>query len=964
MNKKDWEEIVKFNWIKSLDKELISEIKESTSIKRFKAGTILSSKENIQSELFFILEGNARITYNYKNDFYTIEKLKKDDWIGLISYLRNSPIEEVISITDIKILCIPDELIIKIINNNKNHKFTIGIQLIEVIDLIVKLNKSENNDFKVIFEASKKLKSNIKLKNNLNRSIDKDNLYILGSNNVEQKIIGDQINSNDLRKKYIDKIDLRLFEINKNIFYKILDGINIEISNKNNSSMLPLPSAINLGGLKNEEIYINGDGPFEEGLACLKMICKMYKVKFSYESLDEVLAEKLSKKNILTLDILGQILLQNGFIIGDAYVNRNNLLRLKKNSLIFYKEHICIVREANVEKFVLISPKFGKVVIKKSQLENSFPEINNILIPKRSMKSHINKFGINWIIPFLKKYKNIFIKLLLASFVVQLLSLANPLLIQVIIDKVISQRSLNTLQIIGVALFLVTIFESILRSLRTFLLVDTTNRIDLDLGSEIISHLFKLPLNFFSKRRVGELSTKISELEKIRDFFTGQTLTTIIDALFSIIYICIMIIYSWILTLIALSVLPIQVIITILGVPLFKSQYRKVAESNANTQNHLIESMNVIQTIKTQNIENNTFKKWFDNYTNFIQKIFNKTITGTILSESSSLLQKISQIIVLWVGASMVLKGQLTLGQLIAFRIISGYVTQPILRLSSLSQRFEELKVSFERLGDVINQEAESNILDKNNISMPEIKGEIKYHQVDYTYHGNGNKILDNINVELKSKSIIGIVGRSGSGKSTFVKLLARLFKPNNGRILIDDIDIQKVELSSLRRQIGFVSQEPNLITGTVLENISISDPEINKSEIVDAAKSACAHEFIMNLENGYSTKIEERGGSLSGGQKQRIAIARALITKPKILILDEATSALDFITEKEVLRNIYKMNENCTVIFVTHRITNLVNVEKILLMSNGQIVEEGNFSQLINQRGLFYAMSIENKFE
>ena len=882
MNKKDWEEIVKFNWIKSLDKELISEIKESTSIKRFKAGTILSNKENIQSEVFFILEGNARITFNYKNDFYTIEKLKKDDWIGLISYLRNSPIEEVISITEIKLLSITDELIIKIINNNKNKKFTIGIQLIEVIDLIVKLNKSENNDFKVIFEASKKLKSSIKLKNNLSRSIDKDNLYILGSNNVKQKIIGDQINSNDLRKKYIDKIDLRLLEINKNIFYKILNDINIEISNKNNSSMLPLPSAINLGGLKNEEIYIKGDGPFEEGLACLKMICKIFKVKFSYESLDEVLAEKLSKKNILTLDILGQILLQNGFIIGDAYVNRNNLLRLKKNSLIFYKEHICIVREANVEKFVLISPKFGKVVIKKSQLENSFPEINNILIPKRSMKSHINKFGINWIIPFLKKYRNIFIKLLLASFVVQLLSLANPLLIQVIIDKVISQRSLNTLQIIGIALFLVTIFESILRSLRTFLLVETTNRIDLDLGSEIISHLFKLPLTFFSKRRVGELSTKISELEKIRDFFTGQTLTTIIDALFSIIYIFIMIIYSWLLTLIALSVLPIQILITLLGVPLFKNQYRKVAESNANTQNHLIESMNIIQTIKTQNIENNTFKKWFENYSNFVQKIFNKTTTGTILTESSSLLQKISQIIVLWVGASLVLKGQLTLGQLIAFRIISGYVTQPILRLSSLSQRFEELKVSFERLGDVINQETESNVSDKNNISMPEIHGQIKYYNVDYKYQENGNKILDNINIEFKNKSLIGIVGRSGSGKSTFVKLLARLYKPNNGKIYIDDIDIQKVALNSLRKQIGFVSQEPNLVTGTVLENIGISDPEINKSEIIDAAKRACAHDFIMNLENGYSTQIEEKGGSLSGGQKQRIAIARALVNKPK----------------------------------------------------------------------------------
>ena len=963
MIKKEWENIIIPDWIKSLDKELILEIKELSSIKRFKAGTILSNKENIQSEVFFILNGNARLTYNYNFDFYTINKLKKNDWVGLISYLRNSPIEEVISITDIKLLCIPDKLIIKIINF-ENPKFTIDIQLVEVIDLIVKFNKSENKDFSRIIEASKQLISNIKLKNNLNKYDDKDNIYLLGSNNVEQKSIGDQINPFDLRKKYIKKIDLRLLEINKNRFYEILDDIKIDIySNENNTSLLPLPSAINLGGLKNKEFYMKGDGPFEEGLACLKMICKMYNVKFSYESLEQLLIEKLSKKNNLTLSILGEILLQNGFIVGEAYVNRNNLLRLKKNSLVFYKEHISIVRESNIEKFVLISPKLGKLVLKKSDLKNSFPEINNILIPKRSIKSNIKKFGINWIIPFFKKYRNIFIKLLLASFVVQLLSLANPLLIQVIIDKVISQRSLNTLQIIGVALFLVTIFESILRSLRTFLLVDTTNRIDLDLGSEVISHLFKLPLTFFSKRRVGELSTKISELEKIRDFFTGQTLTTIIDALFSIIYIFIMIVYSWLLTLIALSVLPIQILITLLGVPLFKNQYRKVAESNANTQNHLIESMNVIQTIKTQNIENNTFKKWVENYSNFIQKIFNKTITGTILTESSSLLQKISQIIVLWVGASMVLKGQLTLGQLIAFRIISGYVTQPILRLSSLSQRFEELKVSFERLGDVINQETESNFSDKNNISMPEIRGQIKYHNVDYAYQENGNKILDNINIEFKDKSLIGIVGRSGSGKSTFVKLLARLYKPNNGKIYIDDIDIQKVELISLRKQIGFVSQEPNLLTGTVLENIGISDPETNKSEIIDAAKMACAHEFIMNLENGYSTKIEEKGGSLSGGQKQRIAIARALVNKPRILILDEATSALDFITEKDVLRNIYENKENCTVIFVTHRITNLLNMEKIILMSNGQIAEEGNFSELIKKRGLFYAMSIENKF-
>ena len=343
-------------------------------------------------------------------------------------------------------------------------------------------------------------------------------------------------------------------------------------------------------------------------------------------------------------------------------------------------------------------------------------------------------------------------------------------------------------------------------------------------------------------------------------------------------------------------------------------------------------------------------------------KKFNKTITGTILTESSSLLQKISQIIVLWVGASLVLKGQLTLGQLIAFRIISGYVTQPILRLSSLSQRFEELKVSFERLGDVINQETESNFSDKNNISMPEIKGQIKYHNVDYKYQENGNKILDNINIEFKNKSLIGIVGRSGSGKSTLVKLLARLYKPNNGKIYIDDIDIQKVALNSLRKQIGFVSQEPNLVTGTVLENIGISDPEINKSAIIDAAKRACAHEFIMNLENGYSTQIEEKGGSLSGGQKQRIAIARAMIKDAPILLLDEATSSLDSESEKKVQEALDKLMKDKTALIVAHRLSTIKNVDVIYVIDNGAIVEQGTHKELVDKNGL-YAFLFKTQF-
>ena len=394
--------------------------------------------------------------------------------------------------------------------------------------------------------------------------------------------------------------------------------------------------------------------------------------------------------------------------------------------------------------------------------------------------------------------------------------------------------------------------------------------------------------------------------------------------------------------------------------PLFKNQYRKVAESNAQTQNHLIESINAIQTVKTQNIENLTFRKWNKNYLNFIQKIFNKTITETILLESSNLLQKISQIMVLWIGASLVLNGKLSLGQLIAFRIISGYVTQPILRLSTLSQRFQELKVSFERLGDVLNRNTESGINNYENINIPKIKGNIEIKNLDFFYEKNENRILENINFKLNANTFTGIVGRSGSGKSTLVKLLARLYKPSNGKIIIDDYDIQKVELYSFRKQIGFVAQDPYLVNGTIIENISISNPEASKEDVIKVSKNACAHEFIMNLKDGYKTIIEEKGNSLSGGQKQRIAIARALLSNPRILIMDEATSALDYITEKKVLENLKKMKTNTTILFVTHRFQNLKNIDQILLFKKGQLMEKGTHSELIEKKGLYFAMSSE----
>ena len=427
-----------------------------------------------------------------------------------------------------------------------------------------------------------------------------------------------------------------------------------------------------------------------------------------------------------------------------------------------------------------------------------------------------------------------------------------------------------------------------------------------------------------------ELSTRVGELEKIRNFITGQGITTILDALLSVVYILVMLLYSVKLTLIYL-VIPIQVGLTFLGAPIFRRQFRESAEKNAKTQSHLVEVLTGIQTVKSQNIEIVSRWKWQELYSKYISATFKKIITGTLINQSGQILQKISQLLVLWFGATMVLNGELTLGQLIAFRIISGFVTQPILRLTSLWQSIQELKVGFERLGDVINTNTESDETDKGKISLPTVFGDVKFKDLSFTFPRQNRLTLNNINLEIEKGSFVGIVGKSGSGKSTLMKLLARLYTPSTGKILIDDFDIDKVELYSLRRQIGIVPQEPLLFSGSIRDNISINQENASDEDIIQACKIACADEFIMEMSEGYNTKIGERGASISGGQKQRIAIARTILSKPKLLILDEATSALDYETEGHVFKNINTSFKDSTVFCVTHRIPTVMDADQII---------------------------------
>ena len=419
-------------------------------------------------------------------------------------------------------------------------------------------------------------------------------------------------------------------------------------------------------------------------------------------------------------------------------------------------------------------------------------------------------------------------------------------------------------------------------------------------------------------------------------------MTTILDASFSIIYIVVMVIYSPFLTLIALGVVPIQTGLTLFGAPLIRRQIKRAAEQNALTQSHLVEVLTGMQTVKAQNVEVVSRWKWQKLYNKYISRTFEKTISTTLLNEVSNVLQQLSQLFVLWVGATQVLSGDLTLGQLIAFRIISGYVTQPLLRLSSIWQSIQELRVSFERLSDIIDTPEESDAADQSNIPLKSIEGNVEFENIDFRFKEGSEKILINVSLEVKKGTFVGIVGQSGSGKSTLMKLLPRLYSPSRGKILIDGFDIDKVELYSLRRQIGIVPQDPLLFKGTISENISLTNPDASSDEIINAALMADAHEFIMKLPLGYSTDVGERGAALSGGQRQRIAIARTILNNPKMLVMDEATSALDYKTEKTVCENLRKQCKGKTVFFITHRLSTIKNADKIVMMHNGVAEEIG----------------------
>ncbi len=972
-----------FKAFQNISTENLEYLEKNSEILEFEMGNIICKRETIPNKVLFLLQGEARLLHSSKLE--TIGKLGPGSCIGVASLLRIKGCEYTTCSKNVIAIAIADHIIIKLYKEEISFRNWCNstVFISEIYQQFLRLTESIPRQEQKVSQIMKTLYENVKIqcvKNGDKVKGSEDSEYIVGSGNILEKEIGDLINLQETINTRGD-LQARILVFPKSIIQNLSISNNnsnkeskIIESNKNEKEeSLKVTKVLNsldesteqIGQYEQKESFkiIRGDGLLRETLACLQMLSNLMKLPFRVDSIEKILKDSIQRGQKPNLQLLGGITSMLGLYSTTIKVQSSMGSRLPSPSIISWKNSFAIVKESNLKFLEIISPSEGKIILNPDEFEKSFESGEvELLIVERTEQTPNSKFGINWLLPVINRYRGILLQVLLASFVVQLFGLASPLMIQVIIDKVINQRSLDTLQILGVALVVITILGGVISSLRTFLFQETTNRIDTRLGAEVIDHLLRLPLNYFDRRPVGELGQRVGELEKIRNFLTGQALTTILDAGFSLIYIVIMAVYSWLLTFIALGVVPIQILITVIGTPLIRRQIRETAVDNAKTQSHLVEVLTGIQTVKAQNVERVSRWKWQELYNGYISSSFRKTITGTALSETSKVLQQLSQLLVLWIGASLVLDGQLSLGQLIAFRIISGYVTQPLLRLSTIWQNVQELRVSFERLADIIDTPEEANELDKSKIPLPTIEGDVEFENLTFTFDPNQPAVLKKINLKINKGQFVGVVGQSGSGKSTLMKLLPRLYKPNVGRLLIDGYDVNKVELYSLRRQIGIVPQEPLLFAGSVSDNIALIDPESPSDDIVNVARTADAHDFIMDLPDGYSTTVGERGAGLSGGQKQRIAIARTLLSNPKLLILDEATSALDYETERKVCEGLRKSCKNSTVFFITHRLSTVRNADIIVMLDKGTIVEIGTHDELIEQKGRYYALFLQQE--
>ena len=694
------------------------------------------------------------------------------------------------------------------------------------------------------------------------------------------------------------------------------------------------------------------------GAACLSMILRFYSKHVSINKLRALASVTRDGSSLHGIAEAAETL---GFHTRGIKTAYEHLEKLALPAVAHWQGfHFVLLYEVKGDRVILADPAIGLRKLSREEFEKSWTGYLLLLTPTAKLEEvEESKTTRGRFLPLLKPYRGLLLEIIVASILLQLFGLAMPIFTQVIVDNVLVHKSASMLNMLLIGMLLIVVFQSITSALRYYLLVHTTRRLDMQMVVDFYRHILSLPMRYFEERKVGDILKRVNDNARIRDFLTGRVLGVALDCLMIFVYLALMSYYNVKLTLAAIVFIPAYVALTVIVTPIFKRQYREVFEKASAADSQVVESISGVGAIKATASERSSRWKLEGLIVRSLNVQFRSALAGMATISVGNTLYMLNTILLFWYGAHLVIDGSLSIGQLVAFNVLVGSVTRPILSVVDLWREFQEITVAFERLNDVFDAKPEEETGAKARMSLPHVSGHIKFENVTFRYPTRADKnALQNVNLEIEAGKTVAIVGRSGAGKTTFANMLLRLYEPNEGRIFIDGHDLRQVSISSLRSQIGVVPQEVFLFSGTIRENIAFGEPDASLEQVVGAAMLAGAHDFISELPLGYETKIGERGQSLSGGQKQRVAIARALFKKPRILIFDEATSALDSESEGAIQRNLGQILKDRTTLIIAHRLSTVRNADVIVVMDRGTVREFGNHHSLMAQKGLYYYLN------
>lgn len=694
------------------------------------------------------------------------------------------------------------------------------------------------------------------------------------------------------------------------------------------------------------------------GAACLGMICKYYKMPIGLNRLRDMANVSRHGTSMAALAEAAETL---GFVTRGVRTGYEALMRTDLPAILHWEGNHFVVLYQITKKYVKIAdPGVGIRKLSRAEFEKGWTNMALLLdYTDQVAENEPSKSSFKRFFPLVKPYTGILIEVFLASVVLSLFGLASPIFMQTIVDQVLVHHDADLLNLMLVGMIVVALFQMGTSTLRTYLIGYVSARLNIAMLSRFYRHLLGLPMRFFALRRTGDLTTRFKENGTIQRLLTGTTVSAVLDFVMLFVYLGLMFYYNAELTWVILIFVPLSVGLTLIYTPVLKSFSQRAFLARAEQSSVLIDSLRGIDVVKAGAVERSTRWQWEERFIKEVQIGFQRMKMQMLFGAGGNIINLLSNTVVLWYGASLVIKGDLSVGQLMAFNALIGNVMNPIMGLIGIWPQVQEARIALDRINDVYDTPMEDARQQGQGLMLKQVEGHLRFDDVFFRYGVGLDEpyVLNNINLEVEPGQKVAIVGRSGAGKTTLVKLVSRLFDPSEGRVTLDGMDVRDFDPSWLRRQVGMVMQEPFLFSGTITENIAIGQTDVNMDHLMEVSKLACVHDFVSDMPLGYETKVGEQGVGLSGGQRQRIAIARALYHDPKILIFDEATNALDTESEQSIQANLDLFLENRTALIIAHRLSTVRDADVIVVLDKGHIVEMGNHEELMIQQGVYYHM-------